>query len=486
MTVHLVGAGCGTPGLLTLAAKEILSRADHVVYDRLIHPDLLQLCPASCRFHPVGKRRDDHFLSQEGINGLLLSLGREGGTVVRLKGGDPFLFGRGGEEALALQEGNLAWQAIPGLSAALAGGMAGLGPTQRGLARSLTVATGQTEQEALDGAFWSALAASPGTLALYMAVSLFPEIARSLQEGGLSPRTAAAAVTWAGWGRAKVWRGTLSGLAEAARRGEVKSPSILYVGAVTELPLKPSGGPLQGLQIACCRPAPQSWETARLLETFGADAYSLPLLRQESLDLSLCRRALPRADWIVLTSPRGVPFLKDAAQDLRRIRGRLAAIGKGTAEALRREGLVADAVATPETSQGLARLLSEIVAEGDRVLFLRNERGSDLAVEAARSRGAVVEEGSAYRMVPVVVPAEELYREHWSESPLDAVVFGSAALAEAWRDRFGPLPEGCRAVAWGTNCGEAVRDLFGLEPSVMETPRLRALVETLKGAFDRG
>ncbi|MDD4365795.1 MAG: uroporphyrinogen-III C-methyltransferase [Synergistales bacterium] len=480
MTVHLVGAGCGTPAHLTFAAGNLLNRADHVVYDRLIHPDLLQLCPVGCSFHPVGKRRGDHYLSQKEINTLLVRLGREGGTVVRLKGGDPFLFGRGGEEALALQEADLAWEALPGLSAALVGGAMGVTPTHRGLARSLTLATGQTEDGSLDGPFWSALAAVPGTLALYMGVSLFPKIASLLEEGGIPPETPAAAVTWAGWGRARIRRGTLADLAEAARGGDVKSPSILYLGAVTDLPLKPARKALQGMQVACCRPAPESWETARLLESFGADAYSLPLLKPESLVPPEAAERIAKADWIVLTSPRSCPLLTDLAGDLRRVKARLAVIGDGTARALKREGLVADAVASPETSEGLARLLAEELGEGERVLFFRNERGSRLPVEAARSREAVVDELAAYRMITSLLPAEELYREHWSEVPLDAVVFGSAALAESWLDRFGPLPEGCRAVAWGPHCGVAVRELFGVDPLVMERPESRSLVKTLK------
>ena len=485
MTVHLVGAGCGTPALLTLGARDLLACADHVVYDRLIHPDLLQLCPERCRFHAVGKQRGDHYLPQEKINSLLVRLGRMGGVTVRLKGGDPFLFGRGGEEALALEEASIPWKALPGLSAALAGGAAGLSATHRGLARSLTLATGHAGEMALDRSFWSALASAPGTVALYMGVSLFPDIASLLEKEGLPSQTPAAAVTWAGWGRARKRSGTLADLSEAARRGDLQSPSILYIGPAAELPLHPIPGPLQGMQVACCRPAPESWETARHLESFGADAYSLPLLALKRRHEPEAADRIASADWIVLTSPRSPALMSEAAGDLRRIRARFAVIGQGTARALKETGLVADTIATPETSEGLAQLLTETISPGERVLFFRNERGSSLPVEAARLRGAAIDELAAYRMVASPLPGEELYREHWSEAPLDAVLFGSAALAEAWRERFGPLPSGCRAVAWGPHCGLAVRELFGLTPLIMERPDGDSLLETLKEAWSR-
>lgn len=490
MTVYLVGAGCGTPGFLSLRAREVLGTADHLVYDRLLHPDLLQLCPRGCVFHPAGKRESDHTLRQSEINELLVRLGREGGNVVRLKGGDPFVFGRGGEEALALQEAGIAWEVLPGATSGLAGTAAeGLPLTHRGLSRALTLVTGHSRKSSLDRELWGPIARTQGTLGIYMGASNLPHIAELLEEEGVAPDTPAAAVTWGGWGRGRRFQGTLASLVEAGKKGEIPSPSIVLVGPAASLDLKPHQGELKGLQVAVCRPFPNSWTTARLLENMGADAYSLPLLRSVSLDVPGFEEDLKAADRVVLTSPRGVSNLLRLAGDLRRIRGKIVAIGPGTAAALKNKGLIADLVPEEPTSRGLARILQEAVRPGEKVLFARNERASNLPVDAVANAGGEAIVRSTYRMESMELPGEELYREMWNEAPLHAVVFGSGALAEAWFEKFGPLPEGVVPVAWGSFCGGITEKLFGCEPLVMKNPSNEGLVEALrelKGGLPRG
>lgn len=492
MPVILAGAGCGSPRLLTEAARDCLGRADHIVYDRLIHPDLLQLAPPSCRFHAVGKRENDHLMSQEEINRLLVGLGRESEqTVVRLKGGDPFVFGRGGEEAAALEEAGIAWTAIPGVTAAFGGAAcAGLAVTHRDAAASVTLATGHRRSGADDGnegLFWKELAQTSGTVALYMGASAFAEIAAGLIALGRSPDTPSAAVIWGGWGRAKKITGTLGSLGAAAKGGKLPSPAIIYIGPAAGIDFSVPPGPLAGLQVAVCRPYPACWTTGRFLEELGADAYGLPLLSLEPLapeDGALVREEIERADWLVLTSPRGPGELRRVAPNLRAIRGRIASIGEGTSRALREAGLPPDLTAGG-TSEDLARSLAQRVCPGDHVVFARNERGSNAAVEAARARGASVKSIATYRMSPREVPGLDVMREQWPGGVPDAIAFGSAAMVEAYEAALCGSSETVEAlqntalIAWGSVCADAIRERFGRTAIRLDEPSDNGLAQAL-------
>ncbi len=490
MPVTLAGAGCGSPRLLTEAARAALERADHVVYDRLIHPDLLQLAPAACRFHLVGKRESDHTLSQDGINRLLVELGREKDkNIVRLKGGDPFVFGRGGEEASALEAAGIAWTAIPGVTAALGGALcAGLPITHRGLASSVTLATGHRrgdlgeEADETDEKFWQEVACASGTTALYMGASAFAGIAARLIALGKSPGTPAAAVVWGGWGRVRKISGTLAGLGETAKKGELPSPAIVYIGGAAAVELSPARGPLVGLQVAVCRPYPECWVTGRALEELGADSYGLPLLVLEPLepaDAAHARRTIEGADWLVITSPRGPGELRRLVPDLRAIRGRVVSIGEGTSRALREIGIVAD-VTADGTSDGLAEVLAAHINEGESVVFARNERGSHVAVQAAEVRGATVKSIATYRMSPRAVPGLEVMREQWSQCGVDAVVYGSAAMVEEYKAILGDPPETAALIAWGSVCAKAIEENFGQKAIKLREPSVAGLIEILK------
>jgi uroporphyrinogen III methyltransferase/synthase len=474
MTVHLVGAGCGGPLWLTLRGRELIEQAGHIVHDSLIHPDLLQLASPECAFHPVGKRKGRPSPKQEEINGLLVELGATGKNVVRLKGGDPFVFGRGGEEALALEKAGIPWTFTPGITAALGGlGCAGIPPTHRGCADSVTLVTGHcADGEEPDEEFWRTLGSLRGTKAVYMGASSMKKLLPLLLEGGLPPETRCAAVTWGGWGRA------FATSFFPAEPPDIPSPSILAIGGTADLRLLPERGPLSGLQVGLVRPAPESWSTARALECLGADAYSLPVLKLEEIRAPGEEEKIATADWLVLTSPRGASLLLDRV-DPRRISGRIAAIGEGTASALAVFGIRADAVASPSTSEALAALLTERVRPAERVVFFRNEAGSPLPEKAVLARGATLENISAYRMVPALPPGWDSYETLWDECGLDALVFGSAALAAAWSEYAPPPGAAVRLVAWGETCGKTVERLFGQKPLVMKSADFQGLVSAL-------
>ncbi|MDR1943814.1 MAG: uroporphyrinogen-III C-methyltransferase [Synergistaceae bacterium] len=489
MGVTLVGAGCGSPRLLTAAAAGCISKADHVVYDRLIHPDILQLAPRSCAFHQAGKKESRHTLPQDEINGLLIKLGRQGGNVVRLKGGDPFVFGRGGEEAIALEAAGVEWSAIPGVTSALGGALcSGLPLTHRDVSPRLSLSAAHRRHDLTDNddALVRRLAEDEGTVALYMGASAFADLSDRLLEMGRRPDTPVALIVWGGWGRARRIDGDLAGMSVMSRRVGLPSPAVIYVGGTAGMKLSPKKGPLAGMQLAICRPYPECWETGRALEEFGADCYGLPLLALDPLphkDAKEVSDALRAADWLVLSSPRGAAELKRAVRDLRGIRGRVAAIGEGTASALRAIGVEPDLVAGG-TSENLADSLRKAVRPGELVIFARNERASNAAFAAAREAGALVRSLSTYRMTPREVPGLDVMREQWESCGLDAVVFGSAALAEEYSRVIGMPPDSARLIAWGAACADAAGKIFGRKIAKLSTPDISGLVETLSHLSD--
>jgi uroporphyrinogen III methyltransferase/synthase len=483
MSVWLVGAGCGSPGLLTLAAAERVSKADHVVYDRLIHPDILQLAPPSCRFHLVGKRENQHTLRQEEINELLVSLGREGGVVVRLKGGDPFVFGRGGEEAEFLEKNGVPWSAIPGVTSSVGGALGvGLPMTHRETSSSLVLATGhrRADPEGSDDGYWREIAKTSGTVALYMGTSNFIAVADRLMSFGKSPETPVSVVRWGGWNRSTRIDGTFEEIASMAKRDGLPNPSIIYIGDAARISLSPDRGPLRGMQVVICRPYPECWNTGRTVETYGADCYGLPLMTLEELDPGLSGAdAIMSADWLVLTSPRGATRITRIVPDIRSIRGKIVTIGEGTSAALRAAGIAPDLTAKGD-ARSLAGLLEEVVFLGESVVFARNERGSEAPIAAVIKKGASARVIPTYRMTPRDVPGIEVMREQWESCGVDAVVFGSSAMVEAYFAALGNIPETAAIVAWGHECGSSVQRIFGREPEIMPSPDIEGLVLSLK------
>ncbi|EHM09250.1 uroporphyrin-III C-methyltransferase [Thermanaerovibrio velox DSM 12556] len=479
--IWLVGAGCGSPRWLTLEALQVLSGAQAVVYDRLIHPDCLLLAPKGALFIEAGKRGGDHRMEQEEINRLLVDLGRRFKTVIRLKGGDPFVFGRGGEEAAALDRAGLEWRAVPGITAALGGFLAeGIPLTHRGVSSGLCLVTGKLGDATDPQGYFEGIASFKGSRVLYMSASSLVRNLRLLTSLGLSPQTPCGILSWGGWGRGCLERTTLEGAIGMGEAGRLASPSVILLGEAAHLELKPAPLPLKGLQVAVCRPMGEGYSTARELEGLGADAFTLPLLEEETaVQEADVIAGLREANWLVFTSPRGPRVLKDLIKDLRHIRCSTVAIGPGTASAMEDTGIGVDLMPQRPNSESLGELLRGVIRPGERVLFLRNRRSSRIPVEAvAEARGLPVEI-PIYEMKPRDIPWMGLIREHWEDHPPQAVVFGSAALAEEWSRRLGGLPGRAKAVAWGDECAKACMDLFG-GAVAMKTPDSKGLVDALK------
>ena len=392
MTVYLVGAGPGDPGLLTVRGAEVLSRADVVVYDRLSVSSLLDLAPEGSERISVGKARGQATMPQHEINALLVERGRAGQEVVRLKGGDPFVFARGGEEAAALAAAAVPFEVVPGVTSAVAvPAFAGVPVTHRGLSTSFTVVTGHEDPWAAKDTDWDAVARVGGTIVVLMGVATREAIAARLMEGGLAADTPVAAVRWGTRPEQQTVRTTLAGLGAAA----LDPPATIVIGAVAGLDLRWfETRPLFGRSVVVTRAREQASELTSRLHAAGASTVELPVIRvsEPSDDGAALRDGAARVheyDWVVLTSANGAERLCRELRDARAFGGaRVAAIGPGTASALRRWGVAADLV----PPRFVAESMVEVFPSGTgRVLLARAAVARDALPEGLRAKGWTVD-----------------------------------------------------------------------------------------------
>ncbi len=421
--VSLVGAGPGDPGLITIAGVARLAEADVVVYDRLANPVLLAHARAGAELIYVGKTPDRHTLSQEEINALLVEKARAGLRVVRLKGGDPFVFGRGGEEAQALVAAGVPLEVVPGVTSAVAApAYAGIPITHRGLASSFAVVTGHEDPSKPDSSIdWARLATGVDTLVFLMGAERLDEIAARLIEHGRDPRTPAAVIEWGTMPRQRVAAGRLSTIAAEVSAQGITSPAVTVVGDVAALrgDLRWfDNRPLSGVRVLVTRTREQASELSRALAAQGAEPVELPTIDiQATFDprevVAMLRELGTAAfDWVIFTSANAVSiFMAQAATsgfDARIFgRARIAAIGPGTAQALARHGLRADLVPARYVAEALLEDLTPRVIRGERVLLPRAEGARDVLVNGLERAGAVVREVCLYRAVTPPEPRLE-------------------------------------------------------------------------------
>ncbi len=402
--VWLVGAGPGDPELITVKAKRVLEAAQVVLYDHLANPALVALAPAGAELIYVGKKKSEHSYSQDEICELLVDRGRRGLNVVRLKGGDPFIFGRGGEEAEALVNARIAFEVVPGVTSPLGiAAYTGVPLTHREHTSVVTFLTGH-DVEKID---W-ARAGQSDTLVIYMGLSNFGEIAARIVEGGRRPSTPAMAVRWGTRPDQQVLIGTLTTLPALIRERGMKPPATIVVGDVVSLREKLSWFeklPLAGRRVVVTRAREQAESLSAPLRALGAEVVELPTIEiQAASDYSGLDAAIGRLSsyaWLIFTSVNGVRFfferLDASAADVRSIRGRLCAIGPATRDALQQFHLKVDVMAEEYVAEGLLRTLDGFDLAGSQILIARAAVARDVLPDELRRRGAVVDVVEAYR-----------------------------------------------------------------------------------------
>jgi len=445
VTVYLVGAGPGDPGLLTVRGAEVLARADVVVYDRLSVAALLDQAPAHADRISVAKQPGGRSTPQEEINRLLVEHGRSGRTVVRLKGGDPFVFARGGEEARALLDAGVPFEVVPGITSAIAApAYAGIPVTLRHSSTSFTVVTGHEDPAAgEDGTVdWEAVARVGGTIVILMGVARIRAIAERLVAGGRSPDTPAAAVRWGTRPEQTTVRATLGTLADH----DLAAPSTIVVGEVAAEDLAWfTSRPLFGTTVVVTRPEAQASVLADELRARGAEVVVLPVIEIEDAadggtELAEALAHVREYDWLVLTSANGARRVLDALPDARALGGvSVAAIGPGTAAALAEGNIHADLVPERYVAEGLLDAFPHPPADGGRVLLARAAVARDALPEGLREAGWDVDVVEAYRTIPAAPSAELLD----AAAAADVVTFTASStvtrfLEVAGRERVPP------------------------------------------------
>jgi len=466
--VYLVGAGPGDPGLITVKGRRILEQADVVLYDHLAPHSLLALAPAGAERIYVGKKKCDHAVTQAEIVALLLDRARQGKTVVRLKGGDPFLFGRGGEEVEALAEGGVDFEVVPGVTAPLGlAAYAGVPLTHRDHTSVVTFLTGH-DPDRID---WSAVSRA-ATIVVYMGLSTIAEIAARLIAAGRDPSTPAIAVRWATRADQQSVSAPLAGLPAAVAAAGLKPPATIVIGGVVGLRDKLNWFdrlPLRGERIIVTRAASQSGSLAAALQSLGAEVIEFPAIEiRPAADYAALDAAIANLggyDWLIFTSVNGVRFFLDrldrSAADLRALRARICAIGPATRDAVERLHLKCDMVPEEYVAESLLAAFSKYELQGKRVLLPRAAVARDLIPAELTRLGARVDVVEAYRTVrPETVP------------PLPAsaswITFTSSSTARNFVE-MAALPSGTRIASIGPVTSATVRAL-GMEVTAEANP----------------
>ena len=462
-TVYLVGAGPGDDGLMTVRATELVSRADVILFDKLIPPGALDGARPDAELIDVGKIGGGEQVPQEVTEELIVEHALAGRDVVRLKGGDPFVFGRGGEEVERCLGNGIPVEVVPGVTAGIAApAYAGIPVTQRQVSSAVAFVTGHENPDKPETQIdWKALAAFPGTLVFYMGVKSLPRITGKLVEEG-RPASEPAAVIERGTlpGQRQVIA-TLGTLADAAAAQEIKAPAITVIGEVAalgdSLGWLPGARPLDGLTVAVTRARAQASALAGRLRELGAATVEAPAIRTEPLEATL--PDLAGFDLICVTSPNGAARLLEVAGDARALAGpTIAAIGPGTARALAEGGIVADVVPERSVAEALVQELESVPVTS--ALIARAESARDVLPDALAARGAAVEILPLYRTVaePLAPEARE------AALGADYATFTSASSARFFAEAAGTLA-GPRLVSIGPVTSEAIREL-GFEPDV--------------------
>lgn len=498
--VYLVGAGPGDPGLLTLRAKELLQAAEVVIYDYLANEAFLQYAPAEAERIYVGKKGGDHTLSQNEINALLVEKGR-GKMVVRLKGGDPFVFGRGGEEAEDLVAAGIPFEVVPGVTAAIAvPAYAGIPLSHRDYTASMAFVTGH-ERDDKDASKinWDKLATAVGTLVFFMGIKNLPVICRELITHGRPPETPAAVIRWGTTPEQRTVVGTLANIVERVEQAKIKPPAIVVVGEVVALREKLNwfeSRPLFGRRVVVTRAREQASAFKQQLNELGAECIEFPTIEiqpppsWQPLDQAIA--SLASYDWVIFTSVNGVKFFMErlwaAGLDGRELKGiRLAAIGPKTAEALEERGLRPDLVPGEYRAEAILDGLKSEGVGARRFLLPRAMAARDILPDTLRQWGGEVDLVPAYQ---TVLPQDKSSHilQLFQAGAIDCVSFTSSSTVHNFfklldKEKILPHMERVAVACIGPITGETAAS-FGLKTAIMPADyTISALIEAIRAHF---
>jgi len=455
---YLVGAGPGDPGLMTLRGKECIERADVVVYDYLSNPDFLRWAKPEAELIYAGKKSKDHAIPQGGINELLIEKAKEGKVVTRLKGGDPLIFGRGGEEGEELRDARIPFEIVPGISSAIAGpAYAGIPVTHRDHCSQLTIFTGHERPEKTESSIdYAHLAKTPGTRVMLMGVERLGAVTDALLAEGSDPKLPVALVRWATTGRQETIAGTLSTIAGIAEKAEFKAPAVAVFGTVVNCRKKLNWfeeRPLRGKRVVVTRTRKQASELSKQLSELGADVLEMPTIRIERSDgedIRAFAQMVTEAhtyDWIIFTSPNAVEYFFEAfykiREDARELGGpRIAAIGPGTAAKLKEYRVGTDLIPKKHVAESLADALEKQVGsiENTTMLWVRAKEARDILSTRLNKAGVILDEAIAYQTVPETDDPTGAVKRY-KEEGADIITFTSSSTVENFFDLGLEIPD---------------------------------------------
>lgn len=446
-TVYLVGVGPGDPGLITLKAIEKIRAADVLVYDYLANKKFLEYAKAGAEVIYVGKRGGCHTLPQDKINDVLIQKAGEGKIVARVKGGDPFIFGRGGEEAEALAEAGIPFEVVPGITAGIAvPAYAGIPITHRDYTTTATFITGHEDPvKAESSIYWDRIATGVGTIVFFMGMTNLEQNMNKLMENGRDPKTPVALIRWGTTPYQETLTGTVEDIAEKARSANFKPPAVSVVGGVVSLRNKLKWfdtKPLFGKVIVVTRAREQSSDFAEILERYGASVVEFPTIEMvppaswDEVDGAIER--LDVYDWAIFTSVNGVKYfierLKSVGRDIRDLKGiKLCAVGPKTALEIEELGLRIDFVPKEYRAEGIIEGLGDVKEK--RILIPRAEKARELLPEELTKMGALVDVVTAYKNVRPEGKAKEI-RGLFLEGRIDVITFASSSSVTNFLDMF--------------------------------------------------
>lgn len=490
--VWLVGAGPGDAQLLTLKAKSVIEQADTVIYDRLVGQSILLMIPAKAKAIDVGKRAGNHTMPQEEINQLILKESLEGKKVVRLKGGDPFLFGRGGEELELLVKNKIPFEVVPGITSALSvPAYNGIPVTHRDYTSSLHIITGHKKQGEAYNIDFEALVRTKGTLVFLMGVNALEEICIGLINAGLKQETPAAVLEKGTTSKQKKVIATVATLAKEAANNQIGTPAIIVVGEVCKLSNEFTWFeklPLSNCKVVLTRPADLISETTQKLRNYGAEVLEIPTIKLEQIngnnEIKNHFKDIEQYNWLVLTSPSGANIffnlLKEFRIDIRKLsKIKIAAIGSATANKIEERGLFVDLISDKYDGKALGEALQKVCQDNDRILIPRALKGGQELIQAIQeNKNIIVHDVPTYDTVyekNIIVDIEQEFRGQ----NIDYVIFTSSSSVKGFVQTMQNIDfHTIHAVCIGRQTKETA-DEYGMHTYMAKEATMDSLIEKL-------